>query len=83
MKIKVGDSRGLKGVASAAVWAHYALLLGIKSPWQVRRVDLKLASNRVEVDVEHDPEAAVAVRSASGRVRVTITRRNGSGGTWT
>jgi len=46
--------------AEAAVAAHYALLLGIKSPWQVRRVDLQLASNRVEVDVEHDPEAAVA-----------------------
>lgn len=46
--------------AEGAVAAHYALLLGIKSPWQVRRVDLKLAANRVEVDVEHDSEAAVA-----------------------
>jgi transposase len=36
------------------------LLLGIKSPWQVRRVDLQLAANRVEVDVEHDTESAVA-----------------------
>lgn len=46
--------------AEAALAAHYGLLLGIKSPWQVRRVDLQLQANRVEVDVEHDPEAAVA-----------------------
>lgn len=39
--------------------AHYGLLLGIKSPWQVRRVDLQLAASRVEVDVEHDAESAV------------------------
>ncbi|MFM8334277.1 MAG: transposase, partial [Opitutaceae bacterium] len=46
--------------AQAAVAAHYGLLLGIKSPWQVRRVDLQLQANRVELDVEHDPESAVA-----------------------
>lgn len=45
--------------AETAVAAHYALLLGIGSPWQVRRVDLQLAAKRVEVDVEHDQEAAV------------------------
>ena len=48
------------GAAEAAVAAHYGLLLGIRSPWQVRRVDLRLQANRVEVDVEHDAEAAVA-----------------------
>jgi transposase len=45
--------------AEAAVAAHYGLLLGIKSPWEVRRVDLQLTANRVEVDVEHDTESAV------------------------
>jgi transposase len=54
------DSSQQKGAAEAAVAEHYALLLGIKSPWQVRRVELKLAANRVEVDVAHDAEAAVA-----------------------
>lgn len=48
-----------KGAAEVAVAAHYGLLLGINSPWQVRRVDLKLEANRVEVDVGHDPDSAV------------------------
>jgi transposase len=56
----MADTSKQNGGAEAAVTAHYALLLGIKSPWQVRRVDLKLAANRVEVDVEHDGEAALA-----------------------
>lgn len=46
--------------AEAAVAAHYGLLLGIKSPWQVRRVELQLKANRVDVDVEHDPDSPVA-----------------------
>ena len=79
----MADSAKPNRAAEAAVAAHYALLLGIKSPWQVRRVDLKLATNRVEVDVEHDLEAAVRVRSADELVRATTMRRNGSGGTWT
>jgi transposase len=32
--------------------AHYALLLGIKSPWQVERVDLQMAAQRVEIRLE-------------------------------
>lgn len=55
----MADSSKLNGAAEAAVAAHYALLLGIKSPWQVRRVDLQLKANRVEVDVEHDADSAV------------------------
>ena len=46
--------------AEAAVAAHYGLLLGIKSPWQVKRVDLKLTAQRVDVEVEHDASAEVA-----------------------
>lgn len=45
--------------AEAAVAAHYALLLGINSPWRVKGVDLNLEAQRVVIDVEHDPEAAV------------------------
>ena len=67
----MADSTKPNRVAEAAVAAHYALLLGIKSPWQVRRVDLKLAANRVEVDVEHDGEAALACPQC-GHVR-TLT----------
>ena len=45
--------------AEAAVAAHYGLLLGIKSPWQVKQVDLKLNGQRVDVAIGHDQEAAV------------------------
>jgi hypothetical protein len=79
----MADATKSNRAAEAAVAAHYALLLGIKSPWPVRRVDLKLASNRVEVDEEHDPRRPWRVRSASGVARAAITRRNGNGGTWT
>jgi transposase len=44
----------------AALAAHYGLLLGIKSPWEVKRVDLNLNGQRVDIAVEHDPAAAVA-----------------------
>jgi hypothetical protein len=36
------------------------LLLGVRSPWQVRRVDLPLEANRVEVEVAHDTASAAA-----------------------
>jgi transposase len=45
--------------AEVAVAAHYGLLLGIESPWQVQRVDLKLEAQRVDVEVAHDWAAAV------------------------
>lgn len=51
--------------AEAAVAAHYGLLLGIKSRWQVRRVDMQLQANRVEVDVEHEADAEVACPQCS------------------
>lgn len=47
-------------LAEAAVAAHYGLLLGIQSPWQVKRVDLQLEKQRVDVEVAHDPSAPVA-----------------------
>jgi transposase len=45
--------------AQAAVAAHYGMLLGIKSPWQVKRVDLQLQAHRVDVEVRHDAAASV------------------------
>ena len=30
---------------------HYALLLGIGSPWEVKTVELKLAEKRVEIEL--------------------------------
>ena len=69
--------------AEAAVAAHYGLLLGIQSPWQVKRVDLKLEAKRVDVELEHDPRARSRARNAGGRVRGTTMRRSGNGGTWT
>jgi transposase len=44
----------------AALTAHYGLLLGIKSPWEVKRVDLNLKGQRVDIGIEHDPDASVA-----------------------
>jgi transposase len=49
-----------QSAAEAAVAAHYGLLLGIQSPWQVGRVDLQLKANRVEVDVEYEAGLPVA-----------------------
>jgi transposase len=45
--------------AEAAVAAHYGLLLGIQSPWEVKRVDLQIQGQRVDVAVEHNRQAAV------------------------
>ncbi len=44
----------------AALAAHYGLLLGIKSPWEVKRVNLNINGQRVDIAIEHDPNAAVA-----------------------
>ena len=35
---------------------HYGLLLGINSPWEISRVDLKLEEHRVDIDVEYIDE---------------------------
>lgn len=44
----------------AAVAAHYGMLLGIQSPWRVKRARLEVAQRLVDIEVEHDP--AVPVR---------------------
>ena len=45
--------------AEAAVAAHYGLLLGVESPWQVVQVDLQLEPRRIEVELVYDADAAV------------------------
>ena len=45
--------------AEAAVAAHYGLLLGIQSPWLVRRADPDLATQQVPIVVAHGSEGAV------------------------
>ena len=67
--------------AEAAVAAHYGMLLGIQSPWQVKRVELKLEAKRVDVELGHDASAAVACPEC-GRACGTTTPRSGNGGTW-
>ncbi len=45
--------------AEAAVAAHYGLLLGIQSPWQVQRADLDLAAQQVQIVVAHGSAGTV------------------------
>lgn len=54
----VGDWR--RGVATGRLWGmsmdtelqkHYALLLGVGSPWEVKAVNLKLEEKRVEIEL--------------------------------
>ncbi len=46
--------------AQAAVAAHYGMLLGIQSPWEVKRVQLQLDERKVELELAHD--SALPVR---------------------
>lgn len=43
----------------AAVAAHYGMLLGIRSPWRVKRAKLEVAQRLVDIEVEHDPRLPV------------------------
>lgn len=55
----MASDREKRALAEAAVAAHYAQLLGISSPWRVKRAALELAKNKVEIEVEWDPQMAV------------------------
>jgi len=52
-EILVGKERGCESVLAMSMDSelqkHYALLLGIGSPWEVETVDLKLAEKKVEI----------------------------------
>src|ERR1019366_1694582 len=61
---------------------HYALLLGIGSPWEVPAVELKLAEKKVAIELGWQWELPPSVLSAGGPVRSMTARRNGRGGTW-
>jgi transposase len=41
--------------AEVAVAAHYGMLLGIQSPWRVKRARLEIAQKLVDIEVEHEP----------------------------
>ena len=40
--------------AEAAVAAHYGMLLGIQSPWKVKRARLEIEQRLVDIEVEHE-----------------------------
>src|ERR1035441_7683172 len=62
---------------------HYALLLGIGSPWEVKDVALKLAEKKWRSSWAGNGELTLSVRSAGGPVRSMTARQSGRGGTWT
>ena len=61
---------------------HYALLLGIGSPWEVKTVQLKLQEKKVEIELDWQGSRPSAW-NADGSVRSTTARRSGRGGIWT
>lgn len=44
-----------KQEAEAAVAAHYGMLLGIQSPWRVKRASLEMEPKLVDIEVEYEP----------------------------
>ena len=48
-----------RSAAEAAVAEHYGLLLGIGSPWKVRKADLNILERKVEIVIEHDAQVPV------------------------
>lgn len=56
----MSEGQNETSAAEAAVAAHYGLLLGIGSPWRVRKADLNLLAHKVEIVVEHEPDDLVA-----------------------
>lgn len=45
--------------AEIAVAAHYGMLLGIQSPWRVKRAKLEVGQRLVDIEVEHEPDRPV------------------------
>lgn len=63
----MSEERTERSVAEAAVAAHYGLLLGIGSPWVVRKADLDLRARKVEIVVEHDAAVPVVCPECGAR----------------
>ncbi|HOH41228.1 MAG TPA: hypothetical protein PK807_13195 [Verrucomicrobiota bacterium] len=61
---------------------HYAQLLGVGSPWEVKNVELNLADKKVEIELGWQWGAAPSAQNAGTGVRFTMARRSGPGGTW-
>lgn len=61
----------------------YAEILGIKAPWFVEQVELKLAEGEVHVRLDHHDVRSWPAQSAASRAVRTTTSRSGTGGTWT
>ena len=49
--------------AEQAVAAHYGMLLGILSPWRVKRAKLDMGQRMVDIEVEHEPGKPVKTNS--------------------
>ncbi|NLH73735.1 MAG: hypothetical protein GX456_11835 [Verrucomicrobia bacterium] len=62
---------------------HYAMLLGIGSPWEVKAVALSLQDKKVQIELGWQWGRRPIAGNAGGLVRSTIERRNGRGGTRT
>jgi len=45
--------------AEEAVAAHYGMLLGIRSPWRVKRAKLEIGHKMVDIEVEHESGGSV------------------------
>src|SRR3954447_3131328 len=52
---EIGSSEAFASIAAMSMDSelqkHYALLLGIGSPWEVKTVDLKLQDKKVEIEL--------------------------------
>jgi len=62
---------------------HYAMLLGIGSPWEVKAVALKLAEKKVEIELAGNGDRRPNARNAGVNARSMTARRSEPGGTWT
>lgn len=55
-EILIGRGRGFESLLTMSMDSelqkHYALLLGIGSPWEVKTVDLKLSDRKVEIELD-------------------------------
>jgi hypothetical protein len=60
---------------------HYAQLLGIGSPWEVKTVELKLTEKKVEIELGW--QWGATARCPECQRECTIVHQSGPGGIWT
>jgi hypothetical protein len=61
----------------------YAQILGVREPWRVERVELKLADGEVHVHLAHEDGLKWACPECGERAHFTITSQNAAGVIWT